>query len=86
MKSLLPTLLKEAGLKLHGEGACFENQTKRSFGNMAKSLKYNSDSEDTVIQHMKFYLSFENAYHCTDYISEKFWRNALGALAVPGKG
>ncbi|CAG5077064.1 Oidioi.mRNA.OKI2018_I69.PAR.g8623.t1.cds [Oikopleura dioica] len=73
----------EAGLKLHGEGACFENQTKRSFGNMAKSLKYNSDSEDTVIQHMKFYLSFENAYHCTDYISEKFWRNALGALAVP---
>jgi hypothetical protein len=75
--------LIKAGLKLHGEGACFENQTKRTFVNMAKSIKYNNENFDSVIQHMKFYLSFENAFHCTDYISEKFWRNALGALAVP---
>ena len=32
---------------------------------------------------MKFYLAFENAYHCTDYISEKFWRNAFGSNLVP---
>ena len=32
---------------------------------------------------MKFYLSFENAYHCNDYISEKFWRNALHSNLVP---
>ncbi|CBY31970.1 unnamed protein product [Oikopleura dioica] len=49
--------LIKAGLKLYGEGACFENQTKRSFGDIAKSLKYNNDNFDSVIQ---FYLSFEN--------------------------
>ena len=42
--------LIKAGLKLHGEGACFENQTKRTFGNMAKSLKYNNENFDSVIQ------------------------------------
>ena len=31
----------------------------------------------------KFYLAFENSYHCNDYISEKFWRNSLGQGAVP---
>ena len=32
---------------------------------------------------MKFYLSFENAYHCTDYISEKFWKNSFGFNLIP---
>ena len=32
---------------------------------------------------MKFYLSFENAFHCNDYISEKFWRNALHSNLIP---
>ena len=36
-----------------------------------------------LISNFKFYLSFENAIHCNDYISEKFWRNALSSGAVP---
>ena len=32
---------------------------------------------------MKFYLAFENAFHCNDYISEKFWRNGLNEGFVP---
>ena len=38
---------------------------------------------DFNLEHVKFYLAFENAYHCDDYISEKFWRNALTNRAVP---
>ena len=30
----------------------------------------------------KFYLSFENSYHCKDYMSEKLWRNALYSGSV----
>ena len=29
------------------------------------------------------YFAFENALHCTDYITEKFWRNALLSGSVP---
>ena len=28
-------------------------------------------------------MAFENSIHCNDYISEKFWRNALSTGAVP---
>nr|XP_002125006.1 alpha-(1,3)-fucosyltransferase 6-like [Ciona intestinalis] len=31
----------------------------------------------------KFYFAFENALHCTDYITEKFWDNALRNDMVP---
>ena len=31
----------------------------------------------------KFYFSFENAIHCKDYLSEKFWKQALDAQLVP---
>ena len=31
----------------------------------------------------KFYLSFENSFHCKDYITEKVWWNAFQAGAVP---
>ena len=40
-------------------------------------------SEDGIISTYKFYLAFENAIHCNDYISEKFWRNSLRTGAVP---
>jgi len=32
---------------------------------------------------LKIFLAFENAYHCNDYISEKFWRNAFGQNQIP---
>ena len=31
----------------------------------------------------KFYLAWENSFHCKDYISEKVWLNALYSGAVP---
>ena len=31
----------------------------------------------------KFYFSFENSYHCRDYLTEKVWWNALRAGVVP---
>ena len=31
----------------------------------------------------RFYFAFENGIHCRDYLSEKFWRNALEAELVP---
>lgn len=37
----------------------------------------------TSVKKHKFYLSFENALHCRDYVSEKLWRNAYMNLAVP---
>ena len=35
------------------------------------------------INKLKFYLAFENAFHCNDYVSEKMWRNAFTARQVP---
>nr|CAB3247658.1 alpha-(1,3)-fucosyltransferase 9-like [Phallusia mammillata] len=31
----------------------------------------------------KFYLAFENAWHCRDYITEKFWHSGLRSGVVP---
>ena len=33
--------------------------------------------------HYKFYLAFENSVHCKDYITEKFFQNALNYDVVP---
>ena len=35
------------------------------------------------ISKYKFYLSFENAHNCKDYITEKLYRNAFMSGAVP---
>ncbi|XP_035670295.1 alpha-(1,3)-fucosyltransferase 7-like [Branchiostoma floridae] len=40
------------------------------------------DCSDSIIKQYKFYLAFES-YHCREYITEKFWRNALENEAVP---
>ena len=68
--------LVDLGLKLHAEGKCFDNSTPKKFGLNYKGYKFPSDK-------LKFYLAFENAYHCKDYISEKFWRNAFLNQAIP---
>ena len=72
--------LMQAGLKLYGEGACFEKTTVRNFG---KSPKKEDFEKMFQLEKMKFYLAFENAYHCTDYVSEKFWRNSFNSKLIP---
>lgn len=63
-----------AGLSLNGFGECFDKKMREG----AAPWRDNG-----LISHYKFYLAFENAIHCNDYLSEKFWRNSLGAGAVP---
>ena len=86
--------LLAAGLKLYTEGACFDNPTQRKFriGRSAKPFDHLTIKQKTKLiaptsefplSKMKFYLSFENAYRCNDYITEKFWRNAIGQKLVP---
>ena len=66
----------DAGLKLDGYGACFDRPVDKSPWGGTKL-------GNGLISKYKFYLAFENALHCNDYISEKFWRNSLGTGAVP---
>ncbi|XP_066509004.1 alpha-(1,3)-fucosyltransferase 4-like [Hoplias malabaricus] len=47
-----------------------------------RALRLVNDSVLQTISGYKFYLAFENSLH-TDYITEKLWRNALQAGAVP---
>ncbi|XP_076816990.1 alpha-(1,3)-fucosyltransferase 7-like isoform X2 [Clavelina lepadiformis] len=63
--------LVEAGLPVDRFGGCFNN--KEDFN------KFTSDDLDAY----KFYLSFENAQYCKDYMTEKFWLNAIASGRVP---
>ena len=68
-----------AGLQLDGYGECFDRKLR-------SNLTTHVQTPWTVgglISSYKFYLVFENAIHCNDYISEKLWRNALRTGAVP---
>nr|CAB3247561.1 alpha-(1,3)-fucosyltransferase 6 [Phallusia mammillata] len=66
--------LVEAGLDLERIGKCFNNQHL-----MPKGSK---NFRETLRQY-KFYMAFENSINCTDYVTEKFWFNALKNDAVP---
>jgi len=73
----------KAGLEVHlkREGACFKNlldNETRTFDSIVK--------EANMMKKMRFYLAFVEAFHCTDYVSEKFWRNSLRETLVPGTG
>ena len=64
----------DAGLSINGFGHCFDKPLRDGI------VPWRANG---LISNFKFYLAFENAIHCNDYLSEKFWRNALGAGAVP---
>ena len=64
----------DAGLPINGFGICFNKPLRHGI----QPWRPNG-----LISNFKFYLAFENAIHCNDYLSEKFWRNALGSGAVP---
>ena len=59
------------------------NTTKKQIFDFSKKSRGSLAVRDNFIAKHKFYLAFENSLHCNDYISEKFWRNALGNGAVP---
>nr|XP_039264756.1 3-galactosyl-N-acetylglucosaminide 4-alpha-L-fucosyltransferase FUT3-like isoform X1 [Styela clava] len=66
--------LKHAGLQADYYGSCFGNQTVP---------KGNREDFENLLSKYKFYFAFENSYHCKDYVTEKFYRNALYLGVVP---
>ena len=58
-----------AGLSVDLKGRCFPKN------GAVKNRK--------IIKHYKFYLSFENSFHCRDYITEKVFYNGFLMGAVP---
>lgn len=67
--------LLDQGLAVDKFGRCFANELPRS---KEKRLYFSE-----FLFPYKFYLSFENAFHCKDYITEKFFSNGLSNFAVP---
>uniref|UniRef100_H2Y8P9 Fucosyltransferase n=1 Tax=Ciona savignyi TaxID=51511 RepID=H2Y8P9_CIOSA len=65
------------GSRLELYGSCGE------FWKSFKTTKSGYEKMNSIIQTHKFYLAFENSYHCRDYITEKFWQNSLLNAAVP---
>ena len=61
----------KAGLPVDRYGRCFQNKEE-----------YTKLSND-ILSSYKFYLSFENALHCKDYMTEKFWCKGLAMGRVP---
>jgi len=67
---LVKKLIAE-GFEIDCFGGCFGN-----------SDVYNSMSQDQIDSY-KFYIAFENSFHCRDYITEKFWQKSLIRGRVP---
>ncbi|XP_039268222.2 4-galactosyl-N-acetylglucosaminide 3-alpha-L-fucosyltransferase FUT6-like isoform X1 [Styela clava] len=55
----------------------------RCFGGRQIGAGTYSASFYEALSSYKFYFSFENGYHCKDYMTEKFWFNGLRSGAVP---
>lgn len=73
----------DAGLQLDGFGGCFDKELIGSPWN-TKTMEYGKRKiVPGKMAQYKFYLAFENSVHCTDYVSEKLWRNSLGQGLVP---
>ncbi|XP_039248448.2 alpha-(1,3)-fucosyltransferase fut-6-like [Styela clava] len=70
--------IKNMGYKLEGYGKCFPES-----GIFADGAGRGNDKFFKEIRKYKFYFSLENSYHCKDYITEKFFKNALWSFTVP---
>ncbi|XP_076823028.1 alpha-(1,3)-fucosyltransferase 4-like [Clavelina lepadiformis] len=68
-------LLRKYGLKIDQFGGCS--------GVPFPVASRWDPSFNEVLSTYKFYLVFENAYHCNGYMTEKLWYNALYSGAVP---
>ena len=63
------------GLEVGGDSICLDKAAKNRFWSMTEMF-------DNVATY-KFYLAFENSYHCRDYITEKLWLNSYYVGVVP---
>ncbi|XP_076812959.1 3-galactosyl-N-acetylglucosaminide 4-alpha-L-fucosyltransferase FUT3-like [Clavelina lepadiformis] len=70
--------LVKAGLDLDRRGGCFPNAPK-----VLPKNKRTTPSWDNFLRPYKFYMAFENAFSCNDYITEKFFQNSLTHGLVP---
>ena len=71
----LTDLLIDAGLDLDRRGSLFPNASKIPNGRGLQFIHF--------IRSYKFYMSFENQWHCKDYFTEKVWNNGFRAESVP---
>lgn len=62
--------LVESGLRIDTFGKCFSNVIE-------------NEELEIILHQYKFYFSYENSYHCKDYITEKFFDNPLTHGIVP---
>ena len=65
------------GLDVGGDSPCLQKNA-----NKPQTFLSMTDFFEMISEH-KFYLAFENSYHCKGYITEKFWLNSLYAGTVP---
>ena len=65
----------ESGIKIDLRGACYPKNPP--------APPRNSKEMQEFLAASKFYLAFENSYHCKDYITEKVYRNAFLRGSVP---
>jgi len=66
------------GLNVDRRGNCFPHAPQ-----VSARKNYLENEMLRFISGYKFYLSFENAHNCKDYITEKLYRNAFMSGAVP---
>ncbi|CAK8674522.1 unnamed protein product [Clavelina lepadiformis] len=66
--------LTKVGLRIDVAGRCFHRDLSPRRGTAAFF---------SMLHKYKFYFSFENSYHCRDYITEKFYSHGLAAGTVP---
>lgn len=57
-------------MPIDGYGRCFRK-------------RISNEDYSKIIDSYKFFLSFENSYHCKDYITEKFWVKPIQRGLVP---
>nr|XP_039268205.1 4-galactosyl-N-acetylglucosaminide 3-alpha-L-fucosyltransferase FUT6-like [Styela clava] len=62
------------GLPIHKFGRCFKDKP---------FPPYRSEETHAILMKYKFYLAFENTFGCRDYVTYKFWKNAIYSGAVP---
>lgn len=71
----LSDVLINAGLNLDRRGRLYPRSPPIPEGRGPKFTEF--------IKSYKFYMSFENQWHCKSYITEKAWNNGLRAETVP---